>query len=247
MTDATPDDGFLYLFMHLEKTGGTTINAHFARHLGFDDRFVHLGPWGNRARAEADLPMPDQWPEAKRNRLRVIAGHHVHATTHRLVEGKEARYFTFLRDPATLALSQYNHDASRLDDPPGFWEWYADRSPNPQLRWCDHRLGTAGYDEVTAALEDFWFVGATEKLDRDLPHIFEAIGVPTEWTNRRVAGGGDDLADVWPPIEDVAITRHQVLTDEIRDGVLEDDRKDARLHRYVRRRGQELGRRYGWA
>jgi len=170
----------------------------------------------------------------------------VHATTHRFVEGREVRYFTFLRDPATLALSQYNHEASRLDDLPEFWDWYADRPPDPQLRWCNHRLGTVGYDEVVAALEGFWFVGTTETLDKNLPRIFKAIGVPTQWINRRVTDGGDDLADVWPPIEDVPITRHQVLTDEIRDRVREDDLQDARLHRYARRRGKELRRSYGW-
>ena len=242
-----PDDDFLYVFMHLPKTGGTTVNAHLARTLGFDDRFAHLGPWGNSARAETGMPQPDEWPTKKRQRLRVISGHRVHATTHWLVEGREARYFTFLRDPPGLAVSQYNQDASRLEEPPGFWEWYRDRSPNPQYRWCLHRLGGASYDETITALGGFWFVGVTEQLDQDLPHIFDAIGVPTEWVNRRVAGGGHDLADVWPPIEDPVITRHQKLTNEISERVLHDDHEDIRLHSYARQRAEDLRLRYGWS
>jgi len=240
-------DDFLYVFMHLAKTGGTTINIHLSQHLGFDDRFAHLGPWGNRARSEAGMPQPDDWPARKRNRLKVISGHRVHATAHRLVEGRNARYFTFLRDPVNLVVSQYNHDASRLEDPPGFWEWYGERNPNPQLRWCNHRLGVANSKEVIERLEDFWFVGVTEQLDRDLPNIFEAIGVPAEWSNRRVAGGGHDLEGLWPPIEDVVIKRHQALTEEIRERVATDDHKDIWLHDWAGKRATRLRREYGWA
>jgi len=244
--EIVPDDGIIYVFMHLEKTGGTTINTHFSQHLGFDDRFAHLGPWGNQARSQGRMPQPDEWPAKKRNRLRVISGHRVHATAHHLVEGRNARYFTFLRDPAGLVVSQYNHDASRLTDPPAFWEWYQDRAPNPQLNWCRHRLGVVTYNEVIDRLGEFWFVGVTEHLDRDLPNIFEAIGVPTEWSNRRVTGGGHDLEGIWPPLDDVVIERHQEVTEDVRERVAEDDRADSSLHRWARRRSNALREQYGW-
>ena len=239
-------DDVLYVFMHLEKTGGTTINAHLAEHLGFDDRFVHLGPWGNQTRTEAGEPQPDEWPPERLARLRVVSGHRVHATVHRLAGGRPARYFTFLRRPADLAVSQYNHDAGRLADPPEFWDWYADRGPNQQFRWLCHRLGVARFDEIVERLEDFWFVGITEELDRDLPRVFEAIGVPTAWKNRRVTDAGNDLAGAYPPIPDAPIVRHQEMTDEIAGRVPELDRLDRKLHRWAHRRVDRLRRKYGW-
>jgi hypothetical protein len=239
-------DNYLYLLMHLPKTGGTTINAHLAEHLGFDDRFAHLGPWGNQTREGRGDPRVHDWPAERLERLRVISGHLVHASVHQLVPGKTPRYFTFVRQPAALAVSHYNHEASRIDDPPGFWEWYEARPPNTQVAAFEHQLGVVGIKEVTQRLKDFWYVGPTEWIDRDLPHILAEIGVPTEFTNRRVAGGGADLADVWPPIQDVTIVRHQEMTDEISERVTKRDALDARLHTFAQHRSQQLRRQYGW-
>jgi hypothetical protein len=234
MSDAaTTADPAIYVLMHLPKTGGTTVNAHLAEHLGFDEGFAHLGPWGNQARSEIDMPHPDEWPDEKLSRLRAISGHRVHGSIHHLIGDREVRYYTFFRD-------------SRVEDPPPFWEWYEAREKDPQFNWCRHRLGVERFGEVISGLNEFWFVGITERLDRDLPHIFEAIGVPAEFASRRTTGGGDDLADVWPPIDDVVIRRHQKRTPDVRDRVNAEHKLDARLHKYARRRARTLRERYGW-
>jgi hypothetical protein len=95
-------------------------------------------------------------------------------------------------------------------------------------------------------LEGFWFVGPTEELDADLPHIFETIGVPLAYSNRRVAGGGEDLSGIWPPIEDGPIARHQKLTDDIVERVTKADAEDVLLHQFALRTAARRRAEYGW-
>ncbi len=93
-------------------------------------------------------------------------------------------------------------------------------------------LGTRDPEAITAALQDFWFVGATEYLDEDLPFVFESIGVPTEWVNRRVAGAGKDTADLQLPgaQEPVAIHRHAVLTEDLEERLRAANPLDVHVH-----------------
>ena len=129
----------------------------------------------------------------------MISGHGARHDSHQLIPERPARYLTFIRDPAPLMISRFNFDVSRSGEQIDFEDWYPEQRPNPTFRRLQRMLGVKGFDAVAEALRAFWFVGVTEYLNDDLPHVFAAIGVPTEWVNRRVAGAGKDVADLKLP------------------------------------------------
>jgi len=99
------------------------------------------------------------------------------------------------------------------------------------------------------ALRSFWYVGVTETLNDDLPHLFRQLGLPTEWKNRRVTGAGSDLSDIdtsTVPGERFAVERKLTLTDEIREKVYADNQKDLRLYRFATGLREEMIERLGW-
>jgi hypothetical protein len=228
----------VYLLAHLPKTGGTTINVHLARHLRWDEEFVHLGPWGeHRRRAEGRRPISERTPQELR-RVRVVSGHQVDGSTHDLFPDAEARHMTIIREPAARLVSQYNY---RMSAPAAgvvpFEDWYAGIPRNPATRWLRRRFAPgAPFRDLLAVLRDFWFVGTTEQLDEDLPGLFAAIGVPQGHERVRVAGGDDGLDGLEFPDDRGLITVRLEVNDSIREMVHRDHPKDLRLWRFAQRR-----------
>lgn len=230
----------LYVFMHLPKTGGTTINGHFYDHMDWDVDVVHLGKWGDRYRTrEQRLPLEERSAE-ERARIRVLTGHGTYFGIHRLIEGITPRYLTILRDPADRIVSTYNFRAAR-GDVGDFWSWYANFPRNAGVKWLRKRL--AGYQslqEIIEALRSFWFVGVTEHLDEDLPLLFGALGLPTGFRTRRVAGAERDLEGLDHPDEHRRVSRGMVVDDELRARLHEDNSRDLRLYQFAARRRDRL-------
>ena len=110
-----------------------------------------------------------------------MSGHLVHATIHHLVPAKTPRYFTFIRQPAPLAVSQYNHDASRTDDPPTLLGVVRSPAPQPTTGGFEQRLGGSGRQRGRGTARASSGSSAPPRNSTsDLPHIFEAIGVPLD-------------------------------------------------------------------
>lgn len=228
----------LYLLAHLQKTGGTTINVHLARHLEWDVEFVHLGGWGDHRRRLAGRPPLEERSAEELARVRVVSGHDVDGATHELFPGVEPRYITILRDPAARLVSMYNYRMSA----PGaevvpFDDWYGDVGPNPMTRWLRRRFAKGeSFSTLLDSLRGFWFVGVTEHLDDDLPGLFEAIGVPRGHERKRVAGGDDGLSGLDFPDDRREVRLRVEVDDRIRDLVERDHPKDVRLWRFAERR-----------
>lgn len=105
---STQPNNAVWVFIHLPKTGGTTVNGHFRQHLRWDETFIHLAEWGNRYRKATNRKPLEERPLEERSRIEVLSGHHAYYGIHRWVPNKVGRYFTIVRDPAQRCVSRYN-------------------------------------------------------------------------------------------------------------------------------------------
>ena len=183
-----PNSNPLYIFLHLEKTGGTTFNGHLYHHMRFDEEFVHLGPLGNDYREKRDLPHPREKSPEEFERVRVIGGHNTnYKGREKQIIDRELRYIIFLRDPVDRILSFYNFQRSTEIDL-SFKEWYKGFPENHMTSFLYNQLGVKDIKGLVEKLKAFWYIGLTETLDNDLQYLFKKLGVPTDYINRRVAG-----------------------------------------------------------
>lgn len=234
----------VYLFIHVPKTGGSTINRHLRTHLEFDNEFVHLGAWGNSFREANDLPPWRERTGVERARARVLAGHEVTVGDHDQVPGAEARYLTILRDPADRILSAYNFQMHQQQTYEPFWEWYESYPRNNAYKWLKRAFGLEGDlppSAVMERLDRLWFVGVTEHLDDDLPHLFHKIGVPQRWVDQRrtLAESDDDAvptAQRGPMVRYLGnvVGRQLEMTDELRERLWDLNKRDLKLYRHAR-------------
>ena len=228
----------LYLFVHIPKTAGQTLRDHFIKHLDFHETFVHLGTLGAKDARQHGLGAFAKRTPEQRNRAYVILGHGVSRHTSRLVQGKEQRFITFLRDPAERLVSQYNFQMHRRRDQKGmptipFPAWYERKRPDNVIRWLYRRFPDessrglrAGerFERVRDVLDRFWFVGTVETFDHDSAYLMRQLGLPPIESKSNVTG--------------VRFERRMSLTDEWRDRIYEDNPHDLRLYRIYRQRRQ---------
>lgn len=232
----------VYVFLHNPKTGGTTFNGHLVKHMTLDQDFVHFGPFGKKASAEAGLPSFAKRDPALRSKARVLGGHGTWYGMHELVPGKVPRYFTFLRRPASRLVSKYNGFMTRKKNEGHFRpfeEWYAEEPKDAMTRLYNQFEQGFGVGEgakhdlkpnleaASAFLERLWYVGVTERLDQALAFLFGEIGVEGPVERLKVSGEtkGGDLARM-----DRQIPKLITLTPELEERIEADNEMDVRLY-----------------
>jgi len=103
---------YLYIFLHIPKTAGSTFAFHLKKnftknsllHLSFEN--LHKNKVKNILKSlKAD----------EKAKIKVIYGHAAFFGIHEYFD-REARYFTFFRDPVERAVSIYNHKRRLFDD-----------------------------------------------------------------------------------------------------------------------------------
>jgi hypothetical protein len=230
------EDKRLYLFVHVAKTGGTTVREFFAQNLERQNTFIHLGnPTYAQEKESGLLPFAER-PVEQRAKALVICGHDVNCRTHLLVPGKIPYYITFLREPAEKLVSYYNFDmnkrAKKQEPLIAFEEWYqTGRSNNITLGWlyrnvfCEEKprhVNSSVYKRVLRRLHDFWFVGCSEHLDRDFPLLLRFVGLSGTAERANVSG--------------VNFPKRVELTRELRTYLNNDNALDFELYSYWKER-----------
>ncbi len=178
-------DRQLIVFLHVVKTGGTSIWTALRGQSWFQDLNVN--------------PLPDM-------------GSVAFAQGHRVTVGDlppEARLFTVLRWPPAWYLSAYHHHAARLqhlESPvPTYQEWYDSHrgcsvldigGTDRMYRWCRRHWGREPFDVLQSA----WAVLTTKHLTRDWPVIAAHVhpDAPRKLPTERQAGGPASPEDGFP-------------------------------------------------
>ncbi|MCZ0814019.1 sulfotransferase family 2 domain-containing protein [Roseovarius sp. EGI FJ00037] len=218
----------LYVFVHLSKTGGTSLFRHMQRHLASEDDLVYLGPLGDAERERLNRPPLEDRPENERQRVRVLIGHRVKMSTLDLVPWREPRLIFVMRDPVKRLISKYNYQMHRQglsDDPVPFFTWLENLKPHAwdSAFWLCRRFLEMEADALrdvaqrqqiaNRLLERFNLVTTTERMDEDMPHVFRQLGIPSEMRRENVKGRDHKVA--LTPDEDVLERARQVLNPEI--------------------------------
>jgi hypothetical protein len=158
----------LLAFMHIEKTGGTTVHDIMLHNFGFAHRRVE--PWAHPAAAYFSKQ------DYARTRLiypllRSITGHRVRPCGD-LQEAGNVQFHTMLRNPLTRCASHYQYRADRMGCDLPFEEWIrTDKYRNVQVKMF------AGCEDPDAAIEKIEtldiMVGLMEQFDESLGQLRE--------------------------------------------------------------------------
>lgn len=127
------DNEYIWIFLHLAKTGGTTFNGHMRKYLRWDEEFIHLGSWGREYRKRNNRLDWHKRSVEERNKAIVLGGHRTYYGIHNLVPAKKPRYITFVRCPAERLVSKYNFQMSAQANPMSFDEWYKKEIKNQMV------------------------------------------------------------------------------------------------------------------
>ncbi len=214
----------MLVFVHMNKTGGTTL-CHILRS-SFGLRHCQVEPW----HAQWTGP-PFSTPDLQRLRkfypnLKSIAGHRVTAYADLQENGTELKYLTLMRDPLKLCASrfQYKVNVSQKKNLV-FEEWIQrDWTHNHQTKWI------AGVTDVAEAIriikEKTMFVGLTERFDESLVLLKALVANDLNISYRRV-----NVA------RDKTLAKSLLETESTRQMVIEAQQGDLKLYEYVK---QEL-------
>ena len=169
----------MYAFIHIPKTGGSTLRhclrcAFGARHCDVKvaPRLRRQQPWVNAR----DLQMARRFYP----RLDGICGHRVTCFNGLERAAPDIRYFTFLRDPMRRLVSNYQHHLRDTGEP-GTAESLRTFLSDPNRRNVMTRM-LCGQEDGAAAIEMLErqqvFVGLTQAFDESLVLLADWLGCP---------------------------------------------------------------------
>ncbi len=194
-------EGPVYFLLHVPKCAGTTVEGHFASHLG--PGFLLAPRWESVARNFVGNRYPFGPGDARLARVRAVSGHSLSANLAKHFPGREVRECVLLRAPEGFFLSFWNYRMSRHREngerpPPDFPLWYAAQRRNPITRFLMnryfgfgvpalYRFSTAGrFAWLEERLSRFWFVGGVRHASAMIAGISRELGVPEKTRDRNV-------------------------------------------------------------
>lgn len=211
----------MLVFVHMHKTGGTTVShilrsSYGLRHCQVEPRHAR---WSGPHFSADDLQFVRKFYPS----LKSIAGHRVAAYVDLQQKDTELRYFTLMRDPIKLCASrfQYKVNVSKKENL-DFEEWIQRDWPrNHQTKWI------AGVDDVSEAIriikEKNIFVGLTERFDESMVMLKAFLANDLNISYKRV-----NVA------RDKSLAQTLLATESTRQMLIDAQRADQELYDYVK-------------
>ncbi len=213
MSDAT-GAGPVHFLLHVPKCAGTTVEAHFERHLG--GGFLIAPRWESVWRNVLGNRYDYAPGDARLAGVRVVSGHSLSRSLARAFAGREVRESVLLRDPVGYHLSLYNyhwtwHRKGHGPRPPDFARWYRAQRRNPIARFlltryfeegvpALYRLSSAGrLAYLEARLARFWFVGDYRRAGELVAGVSRELGLPEAVEDRNVTEVKEATAETLGP------------------------------------------------
>ncbi len=123
------DNKILWIFLHLPRIGGNTISEFIRKRVLKEEIFL-----SSIERYQKNPKVPDK------NKTKFMFGHATYYGMHKLIPGKEPRYFVFLRDPAERLISHYNSKMQNEKKRIPFDKWYKNQIKNEVVHILNLKL-----------------------------------------------------------------------------------------------------------
>lgn len=228
----------VHFLLHVPKCAGTTVEAHFERHLG--PAFLIAPRWENPLRNLLGNRYFFDEGDPRLARVRAVSGHSLSRRLARHLPDAEIRESVLIRDPVGYHLSLYNyrwdwHARGFGPPPPPFERWYRAQRRDPIARFLVnryfgegvpalYRLSSAGrLAYLEARLAGFWFVGDYARAGELIAGVSRELGLPERVEDRNVTRAR-------------AVTRESLGADWVAR-IEADNPVDAALHARWRDRG----------
>lgn len=214
----------MLVFIHINKTGGTTV-SHILRS-SYGLRHCQVEPWHARWTGPPFSKHDLQRLRRFYPNLKSIAGHRVFGHVDLHENGTEFRYFTFVRDPLKSCASRFQYKVQVSGKKNlVFEEWIQqDWTRNHQTKWI------AGVDDVAEAIRIIQdkniFVGLAESFDESMVLFKALMANDLNISYKRVNVARDNT-----------IKERLLATESTRQMLIEAQQADLELYNYVR---QEL-------
>jgi hypothetical protein len=225
-----------YFFLHMLKTAGTALFHRVRNHFG--ERAVYPMPEDEgRPGATREIPLLLDRFAARRNEIRVVAGHFPLCTVDLL--GVPFSTFTVLRDPVERTLSYLRHQ-QKLSPEVGSWtleEIYAEPA---RLHGFIHnhmvKMLSLSADEMTTGVATMvpFDDHRLERAERNLADRIDIFGFQEHFDEfcERLAARFD--WDLGAPRSGNR-TESADVSDEFRERIAHDNRLDVELYSFARR------------
>ena len=216
-------------FYHLPKTGGSTLTATIRNNINDNEYLIFNQELG-------DFSFALYKRMGQKELIKYASGHRL---TKEFVNYnksiRKVKSIILIREPAEQIVSSYNHDMNyKFSVKIPFYIWYnffTVRNPqtsNILRRYIGRFLESINinrkkYNNVVNELKDFYYVGVTEHLSKDLKYIMDSICV-------------SDFKEVNKNVSGIKHKKFLYLDQNLKEKLNNENKYDMKLYEYALKR-----------